>query len=164
MEEKIIMIGNDHGGYDLKLVLVKYLREKGYQIEDMGSHTKEIVRYPYYASLVANAISSGKVWRGILICSTGIGMSMIANKYKGIRAALCNSSYQGKMTSAHNHSNILCLGGKCIGDFEAMDIVNQWLTTEYEGGRHDISLGLIKDAEEINFSGNSWSPDIPEIQ
>ena len=160
MEEKIIMIGNDHGGYDLKLSLVKYLKEKGYTVEDIGSHSKEIVRYPYYASIVANAVSSGKTWRGILICSTGIGMSIVANKYKGIRAALCYSSYQSKMTSAHNKSNILCFGGRCIGDLEALDIVDHWLETKYEGGRHDISLGLLEDAEAINFSGKNWHPSI----
>ena len=164
MEDRVIIIGNDHGGYDLKLILVKHLREKGYLVEDIGSHAKEIVRYPYYASIVANAVVSGKAWRGILICSTGIGMSIIANKFKGIRAALCFSSFQGKMTSAHNNSNILCLGGRCIGDFEALEIVNIWLDTEFEGGRHNISLGLIENAEEINFSGNFWNPDIPEIQ
>ena len=84
---------------------------------------------------------------------------MVANKYKGIRAALCYSSNQGKMTAAHNNSNILCLGGRCIGDFEAIDITNNWLNTLYEGGRHDISLGLIKEVEEINFSDNYWYPD-----
>ena len=164
MEEKVIMIGNDHGGYDLKLALVNHLREKGYPVEDIGSHSKETVRYPYYASIVANAVLSGKAWRGILVCSTGIGMCIIANKYKGIRAALCYSSLQGKMTSAHNKSNILCLGGRCIGDFEALDIVDNWLNTAFEGGRHNISLGLIKDAEEVNFSGNFWNPDIPDTQ
>ena len=156
----MIMIGNDHGGYKLKIVLMMYLIEKGYVVEDVGSHANEIVRYPYYASIVANAVLSGKAWRGILICSTGIGMSIIANKYKGIRAALCCSSYQGKMTAAHNNSNILCMGGLCIRDVEAMDIVHNWLNTEYEGGRHDISLELIKDAENINFSGNNWISDI----
>ena len=164
MEEKVIIIGNDHGGYDLKLALVNHLREKGYQVEDIGSHSKDIVRYPYYAAIVANAVLSGKAWRGILVCSTGIGMCMIANKYKGIRAALCYSSFQGKMTSAHNNSNILCLGGRCIGDLEALDIVDNWLNTEFEGGRHNISLGLIKDAEEVNFSGNFWNPAIPDTQ
>ena len=153
------MIGNDHGGYDLKLALVNYLEHEGYPVDDIGSHSKEIVRYPYYAAKVAQAVLSGDAWRGILICSTGIGMSMVANKYKGIRAALCYSSYQAKMTATHNNSNILCLGGRCIGDFEAIDMLVNWLNTPYEGGRHDISLGLIKDAEEINFSGNSWCPD-----
>lgn len=162
MDQKKIIIGNDHGGYELKIALVNHLKEKGYTIEDIGSHAEKIVRYPYYASKVARAVSMDNDLRGILICSTGIGMSIIANKFKGIRAALCYSSYQGKMTAAHNNSNILCLGGRCIGRFEAIDIIDHWLNTTYEGGRHDISLGLIRDAEEINFSGKSWDPDIPE--
>ena len=164
MEKEKILIGNDHGGYELKTALVNHLKEKGYEVEDIGSHSKEIVRYPYYASKVAKEVSSKKDVRGILICSTGIGMSIIANKYKGVRAALCYSSYQGKMTSAHNKSNILCLGGRCIGTFEAIDIIDQWLETKYEGGRHDISLGLIEDAEKENFSGGMWNPEISEIQ
>ena len=83
-------------------------------------------------------------------------MSIMANKFKGIRAALCYSSYQARMTAAHNNSNILCLGGRCIGSFEAMDMVNLWLETPYEGGRHDISLGLIAEAEVIQFSKDWW--------
>jgi ribose 5-phosphate isomerase B len=161
MDGKKIIIGNDHGGYKLKLALVNHLQEKGYLVEDIGCHSEDIVRYPYYASKVARAVSADGKLRGILICSTGIGMSIIANKYKGVRAALCYSSYQGKMTSAHNKSNIICLGGRCIGAFEAIDIIDQWLNTRYEGGRHDISLGLIENAEEVNFSGKQWSPDIP---
>ncbi|MEO5998338.1 MAG: RpiB/LacA/LacB family sugar-phosphate isomerase [Chitinophagaceae bacterium] len=89
-------------------------------------------------------------------------MSIIANKFKGVRAALCYSSYQGKMTSAHNNSNIICLGGKCIGGNEAIDIVEAWLQSKYEGGRHDISLGLIDEAENVNFSDTQWNPPIPE--
>lgn len=164
MNDKTIMIGNDHGGYDLKISLVKHLTGKGYNVIDAGSNSGEIVRYPYYASMVSNAVSSKEVPRGILICSTGIGMSIIANKYKDVRAALCSTTYQGKMTSAHNNSNILCLGGRCIGVFEAIDIADAWLNTEYEGGRHDISLNLIRDAENVNLSGESWDPDLPENQ
>lgn len=164
MSENTIMIGNDHGGYDMKIFLKEYLLGKGYKVEDIGSHSREIVRYPYYASVVANAVSAGVVQRGILICSTGIGMSIIANKYKGVRAALCFSTYQAKMTSAHNNSNILCLGGRCIGVFEAKDMVDAWLETKYEGGRHDISLDLIRSAEQINLSGNHWEPVIPDTQ
>lgn len=162
MDKKKIMIGNDHGGYALKLVLVKHLKANGYDVEDVGCDSEEIVRYPYYASKVSRAVSLNNSLRGILVCSTGIGMSIIANKYKGVRAALCYSSYQGKMTAAHNNSNILCLGGRCVGPFEAIDIVEQWLNTPYEGGRHDISLGLVEDAEEVNFSGKLWEPDMPE--
>jgi ribose 5-phosphate isomerase B len=161
MNKRKLIIGNDHGGYQLKTALVSHLRAKGYDVEDIGSHSEEIVRYPYYAARVARQVSVNSEVYGILICSTGIGMSIIANKFKGVRAALCYSSYQGKMTSAHNSSNILCLGGRCIGPFEAIDIVDQWLNTAYEGGRHDISLGLIRDAEEVNFSGRAWDPELP---
>lgn len=164
MEDKTIIIGNDHGGFDLKKSLITHFETKGYSFQDIGSHSKEIVRYPYYASAVANAVSTGKVLRGILICSTGIGMSIIANKYRGVRAAVCHSSYEGKMTAAHNNSNILCLGGQCVGTLEAIDIVSCWLNTQYDGGRHNISLGLIEDAEKTNFSEKRWLPDIPDIQ
>lgn len=163
MKENKIIIGNDHGGYDLKVAIVKHLEEKGYTIEDIGAHSDKIVRYPYYAAKVARTVAQDSDYRGILICSTGIGMCIVANKFKGIRAALCSSSYQGKMTSAHNKSNILCLGGRCIGSFEAIDIVDAWLNTRYMGGRHDISLGLIEKAENTNFSEVQWNPDIPAI-
>ncbi len=158
---KKIIIGNDHGGYALKAALVTRLREQGYEVEDIGCHSEDIARYPYYAAKVVKAVLQNSENRGILLCSTGIGMSIIANKYKGIRAALCYSSYQAKMTSAHNKSNILCLGGRCIGLFEALDIVENWLTTPYEGGRHAISLGLIENAENVNFSAEQWTPDEP---
>jgi len=161
MEKTPILIGNDHGGYALKVALVAQLRKQGYPVEDVGSYSEDIVRYPHYAAQVATAISNGRAQRGILICSTGIGMSILANKYRGVRAALCSSSYQAKMTSAHNNSNILCLGGRCIGVFEAIDIVDNWLQTPYEGGRHDISLGLIEEAEAVNFSENHWIPELP---
>jgi ribose 5-phosphate isomerase B len=154
-----IMIGNDHGGYHLKKAIASALFSRGIRVEDIGSDSEEIVRYPYYASLVAKAVAAGKVERGILICSTGIGMSIAANRYRGVRASLCTSTYMGKITRAHNDSNILCLGGKVTGEFEAMDILNVWLDTPYEGGRHDISLSLIRDlegalAEEREWPGN----------
>lgn len=162
MDKKRILIGNDHGGYHLKMVLLQHLTDKGFELEDVGSHSNQIVRYPYYAAKVAAAVAGDADLCGILICSTGIGMSIIANKYKGVRAALCYSSYQGKMTTAHNNSNIICLGGQCIGNNEAIDIVETWLASEFEGGRHNISLGLIKEAEEINFSSQQWEPEVPE--
>jgi len=147
MNSDVIWIGNDHGGYGLKLCILRYFEEKGIPYFDVGSNSTEIVRYPHYAARVASAVASGKVKRGILICSTGIGMSIFANRFKGVRASLCTSTYMGKMTRAHNDSNILCLGGKITGELEALDILQAWLSTEYEGGRHDISLGLIKKAE-----------------
>lgn len=159
MKKPKIYIGNDHGGYALKVALVKYLTDKGYTVEDVGCYSEDIVRYPYFAAKVAKAVLEEENAKGILLCSTGIGMSIIANKFKGIRAALCYSSYQAKMTSAHNNSNILCLGGRCTGVFEAYDMLDHWLETPYEGGRHDISLGLIRDAEKVNFSKEQWKPE-----
>ncbi len=156
-----IWIGNDHGGYELKLAVVEHLLSRGIEVRNVGSDSTEIVRYPYYAALVAEAIARGEARRGILICSTGIGMSIIANKYREIRAALCTSTYMARMTRAHNDSNVLCLGGKITGVFEALDILDAWLTTPYEGGRHEISLGLIREAEQCVCTGALWSPTDP---
>lgn len=144
-----IYIGNDHGGYELKRVLEKRMMEMGMACVNVGADSGEIVRYPYYAVQVAEAVAKGEADRGILICSTGIGMSVIANRFKGVRASLCTDTYMAKMTRRHNDSNLLCLGGKITGEFEALDILETWLQEEYEGGRHDISLGLIKEAEQV---------------
>ena len=159
MTTQDIWIGNDHGGYELKLQIVEFLKRKGIAVHDVGTDSTEIVRYPYFAQKVAAAVSEGRASRGILVCSTGIGMSIIANKFKGVRASLCTSTFMGKMTRAHNDSNILCLGGKITGTFEALDILDAWLSTEYEGGRHAISLGLIKEAEEVICNPAGWHPE-----
>ncbi len=161
MDREAIWIGNDHGGYGLKQEVVGHLAEKGIPVHDVGSDSGEIVRYPYYAAEVAGAVSAGRARRGILICSTGIGMSIIANKFKGVRAGLCTSTYMAKMTRRHNDSNILCLGGKTTGVLEALDIVETWLGSEYEGGRHDISLGLIAEAEETLCNPGGWTESGP---
>ncbi len=166
-----IWIGNDHGGYELKLHIVEHLAGKGIAVHDVGCDSTDVVRYPYYAAEVAGAVSRGRAARlqaggqarGILICSTGIGMSIIANKFKGVRATLCTSSYMGKMTRRHNNSNILCLGGKITGVLEALDILDTWLATEYDGGRHDISLGLIAEAEEAMIAPDPWKPSGPRL-
>ena len=151
-DDKRILIANDHGGYEAKVKIVKHLEEKGYEVSDLGSDDMEIVRYPNYVKKVAGAISAGSHTKGILICSTGIGMCIAANKFKGVRAALVNSHYEAKMTRQHNDSNILCLGGKTKGIFELLDYVDTWLENEYEGGRHAISLGIIEDIEsELGF-------------
>lgn len=161
MDKPVIWIGNDHGGYELKVRLVERLRAKGYEVKDVGCDSTDIVRYPYYAAKVATAISRGEAARGILICSTGIGMSIIANRFKGVRASLCTSTYMARMTRAHNDSNVLCLGGKITGEFEAYDILDAWLATGYDGGRHDISLGLIREAEEVLCNPGGWEPSGP---
>ena len=144
----VVYIGNDHGGYALKILFVKQLEEWGIKCVDIGCDSTDIVRYPYYAAQVAGAVAEGKTDRGILICSTGIGMSIEANRFKGVRASLCTDTYMAKMTRRHNNANVLCLGGKVIGDFEALDILETWLNEEYEGGRHDISLELIEESEK----------------
>lgn len=143
----VVYIGNDHGGYALKCILMKRLEEMGVLCVDVGTDSEDIVRYPYYAVKVAAAVAEKKAARGILICSTGIGMSIMANRFMGVRASLCTDTYMAKMTRRHNDSNLLCLGGKITGEFEALDIMETWLKEEYEGGRHDISLGLIAEAE-----------------
>ena len=148
MATQRILIGNDHGGYEAKLQLVKHLEERNVAVVNAGSDSTEIVRYPHYALKVAGAVARGEFQRGILICSTGIGMSIAANKIKGIRASVCTSHYMAMMTRQHNDSNILCLGGKITGVFELFDIVDAWLTNEYSGGRHAISLGLIAELEK----------------
>ncbi len=146
--DDIIWIGNDHGGYLLKQKLMEYLDDRGVPYKDCGSHSEEIVRYPHYAVQVAEAVSRREIARGILICSTGIGMSIIANRYRGVRASVCTSTYQARITREHNDSNILCLGGKTVGTLEAIDMLEAWLHAEYQGGRHDISLALIRDTEQ----------------
>jgi ribose 5-phosphate isomerase B len=153
-----IMIGNDHGGYALKLAVVKFLQSREIEVVNIGTDSEEIVRYPYYAAKVARAVGTGAVDRGVLICSTGIGMSIAANRFRGVRASLCTSTYMGRMTRAHNNSNLLCLGGKITGEFEALDILQVWLDTLYDGGRHDISLGLIKELEEAVTLDTEWQP------
>ena len=142
-----IIIGNDHGGYEAKCAVVEHLTGKGIEVVNVGSESSEIVRYPHYAQKVAAGVARGEFDRGILICSTGIGMSIAANKYKGVRASMCTSTYMAKMTRKHNDSNVLCLGGKITGLGEILDIVDTWLEHQYEGGRHEISLGLIRDLE-----------------
>lgn len=156
--DSAIWIGNDHGGTQLKVQVVEHLKERGLAVHDVGSNSSEIVRYPLFAAQVAQALAEGEAARGILICSTGIGMSILANRYRGVRASLCTSVYMGRMTRAHNDSNLLCLGGKITEPSEALEILDAWLDTPYEGGRHDISLGLIREAETAIANCGVWEP------
>lgn len=147
-----IIIGCDHGGFRLKGFIIEYLESQGISYTDIGCYSEDIVRYPNYASEVARRILCGEFTRGILICSTGIGMSIAANRFPGIRASAVSDHYTAMMTRQHNDSNILCLGGKVIGEFQAIDILDAWLSNEYIGGRHNISLGIIHDLEENIFA------------
>jgi ribose 5-phosphate isomerase B len=157
MDERI-WIGNDHGGYRVKLALCAYFEENRIPYLNIGCDSEDIVRYPYYAGEVAQAVSEGRIRRGVLICSTGIGMSIAANRYPGVRASLCCTPYMGRMTREHNDSNILCLGGKITAEAVAVEILGAWLSTGYSGGRHDISLGLIQEEEACLARGLPWNP------
>ena len=154
-----IAIANDHGGVALKKTVIAHLEARGHEMINVGSDSREIVRYPLFAAEAARLLTAGAVDRAILICSTGIGMSIIANKFKNVRAAVCTESYSAKMTRRHNDSNTLCLGGKITGENMILEICDVWLDEPYEGGRHDISLGIIADAESVMITGGDWSAD-----
>lgn len=145
MSEKRIIIGCDHGGLNLKNKVIEHLKEVGYEVKDVGTYTTESVDYPIYAKKVAHAVADGKYEKGIIICGTGIGVSIVANKVKGIRASLCGDTFSAKATRQHNNSNILCMGERVIGVGLALDIVDIWLTTEYEGGRHQKRIDMMED-------------------
>jgi ribose 5-phosphate isomerase B len=146
-----VVIGSDHAGLDLKTDVVALLMDLGYEYADYGTDTPQSVDYPDFGEKVAQAVSSGKADRGILICGTGIGMSIVANKFHNIRAALCNDLFSAKMSRLHNDANILVMGGRIIGKDLAKAIVNTWMKTDFESGRHlnrlkKISLIEIKTA------------------
>ena len=142
MLQKII-IASDHGGFNLKTTIYNHLSELGYDIEDYGCYNTDSCDYPVYAQKVANAVSTNAQMCGILVCGTGIGMSIAANKINGIRAALCSDTFSARMTRMHNNSNILCLGERVIGQGLALDIVDTWLNTGFEGGRHQKRIDMI---------------------
>lgn len=144
-----IYIGADSAGYTLKGELITYLESKGYQITDCGTDSTASCHYPDFAAAVCKGVKSdidGSF--GILVCGTGIGMSMCANKYDGIRAAVCSDTYSAKMTRAHNDANVLCMGARVIGSCLAIDILDSFLSAEYEGGRHAIRVAMMTDIEE----------------
>ena len=143
-----IALGADHGGYHLKNIIREHLEHRGIACEDFGTNSSESVDYPEYAKKVCHAITSGKCTRGILVCGTGIGMSIAANKHKGIRAACCMDTFSARMTRHHNDANILCLGERVIGIGLALDLVDAFLDTQYDGGRHEMRLAMIRKIEE----------------
>ena len=140
----MVAIGCDHGGYELKMEIIGYLKKNGIEYKDFGCDSTASVDYPVYGKAVAEAVAGGECEKGILICGTGIGMSIAANKVKGIRAALCSDTFSARATRAHNNSNILCLGQRAIGECLALDIVDVWLHTEFEGGRHQRRIDEIE--------------------
>ena len=131
-----IAVGCDHGGLNLKKLAKDILTKQGIEVVDMGTYTNDSVDYPDFAAKVANAVAGGEVDRGILVCGTGIGISIAANKVKGIRAALCHDVFSATMSREHNNANILCMGERVIGLGLAEMIINAWLKSEFQGGRH----------------------------
>lgn len=144
-----IIIGADSAGFVLKEEIKSHLSDMGYEIEDCGCHSTESCHYPEFASAVCKRLQTDLDGSfGILICGTGIGMSMCANKHKGIRAAVCGDTYSAKMTRCHNDANLLCIGARVTGSCLALDIVDAFLSAEYEGGRHAVRVGMITDIEK----------------
>jgi ribose 5-phosphate isomerase B len=135
-----IVIGCDHGAYDLKEKLKTFIEKKGVKVEDVGTHSQDSVDYPDFGAKVASLVSTGKFKRGILLCGTGIGMSMVANRFPHVRAALCSDLFSAIMSRRHNDSNILVLGGRVIGEGLALELTKVWLETPFDGGRHQMRI------------------------
>ncbi len=146
-----IALASDHAGFDLKQDILDYLQKQKLEVKDFGCYSQESVDYADFAEKAVQQVVSGKFDRAVLICGTGIGMSMVANKFRGIRATLCCDEYMAEMSRKHNDSNCLTLGGRILPADEAVFIVETWLNTEFEGGRHQKRLDKITKIEEINF-------------
>lgn len=143
-----IAIGNDHVAVEMKNHIKKYLEERGHEVINFGTDTQDRCDYPVYGKKVAEAVANGECERGILICGTGIGISLAANKVKGIRAAVCSEAYSARLTRQHNNANIIAFGARVVGIATAEMIVDEFLNTEYEGGRHQKRIDMIAAIEQ----------------
>jgi ribose 5-phosphate isomerase B len=135
-----IILGSDHAGFAMKEKVKRFLQEKGIEVEDAGTYDEGSVDYTDFGKEVSRKVSDGTFERGVLVCGTGLGMSMTANRFKGVRAALANDLFSAIMSRRHNDSNILVLGGRLIGDTLGMQLVEAWLETPFDGGRHEVRL------------------------
>ena len=149
----VIALGADHAGWELKEALKAWLIEKGHQILDFGTHSPDSVDYPDYALQVGESVASGKAGRGLLVCGTGIGMAMSANKVPGVRAALCSDPFMARMSREHNDANILALGGRLMDKDLGLEILQMWLSTDFAGGRHEPRLEKIAQIERRHLQG-----------
>ncbi len=143
-----IAVGSDHVGIELKPTIIEYLKELGHEVEDFGSYSSERTDYPIYGKKVAEEVAADNFDKGILICGTGVGISIVANKVKGIRAIVCSEPYSAKLSREHNNTNILAFGSRVIGSELAKMIVKEWVETEFEGGRHQNRVEMIGEIEE----------------
>ena len=143
-----IGIGNDHSALELKAEIIEFVKSQGHEVVDFGTNSTESCNYPVYGEAVARAVVAKEVDCGILICGTGLGISLAANKVKGIRAAVCSEPFTAKMSRAHNNCNILAFGARVVGAELAKMIVDTWLNTEFEGGRHATRVNMITEIED----------------
>ncbi|MBQ2213778.1 MAG: ribose 5-phosphate isomerase B [Erysipelotrichaceae bacterium] len=143
-----LAIGNDHVAVEMKKEIKEYLEEKGYEVINVGTDSSERFNYPVSGYKVARMVADGEVDGGILICGTGVGISLSANKVHGIRACVCSDPYTAKLSKQHNNTNIIAFGARVIGIETAKMIVDEWLNTKYKGGRHQVRIDMIKEIEE----------------
>ncbi len=143
----MIALGSDHVGFELKEPIRAYLEERGVAVRDLGTFSRERTDYPEYARRVAQAVSAGECEMGILFCGTGVGISIAANKMRGIRAVVCSEPYSARLSRQHNNTNILCLGSRVVGLELAKMIVDEWLAAQFEGGRHAARVDMITRLE-----------------
>lgn len=143
----MIALGSDHVGFELKEPIRRHLEERGIALRDLGTFSRERTDYPAYARLVAKAVAAGECERGILFCGTGVGISIAANKVRGIRAVVCSEPYSARLSRQHNDTNILCLGSRVVGLELAKMIVDEWLAARFEGGRHAARVSMIAEIE-----------------
>ena len=150
-----IAIGSDHAGYVLKAHLLEHLQDNGIDVDDFGGQSPEKIDYPVAGERVADAVATGGYDKGILVCGTGVGMSITANKVPGIRAVVCSEPYSARMSREHNDANILCLGERVLGAGLAVEILDAWLSAQFEGGRHASRVAIITEVEQKHVkSGN----------
>lgn len=147
--EKKIVIACDHAGNEVKDAIIAHLTEVGYEVTDFGCDGTASVNYPDYAHLVCKAIQDKEAPLGILVCGTGIGMSMAANKHRGIRAALCENEFSAEMTRRHNDANVICMGARVISKEKAIALTDIFVTTPYEGGRHDARVAMLNALDDV---------------
>ena len=148
MKTNKITIGSDHAGYELKLKVIAHLQERGIEAIDVGTYSTDSCDYPDFASAVCKNVQNGVTELGILVCGTGIGMSMAANKHKGIRAAACSDTFSARLTRMHNDANVLCFGERVVGMGLALDLVDNFIDAEFEGGKHQRRVDMITAIEK----------------
>ena len=144
---KKIALGCDHAGFEMKDAVIAHLNQKGFDVIDVGTNSSESCDYPLFAHAVCQNIQSGSAELGILICGTGIGMSLVANKHRGIRAAACSDTFSARLTRVHNNANVLCFGTRVIGIGLALDLIDNFLDAEFEGGKHERRVNMITEYE-----------------